>query len=502
MGQILLLLAFMTLCRIKSVEKLKEYSPGEFGKLVGLDRIPEVRCLRKKMDELCARKGAENWGAHLSRYWMNQEPDSVGTLYIDGHVHVYHGSLTRLPRRYVSRERLCLRGISDYWVNDSTGRPFFMVEKTVDPGLLKTLEFDILPRLLEDIPYQPTEKELDENPYICRFILVFDREGYSPDFFKRMWNDHRVACMTYHKHPGENWSEKDFQEHKVTMGNGEVVKMKLAEQGTLAGSGKKKCWVREIRKLTKSGHQTSIISTAYELSNGDLAVSMFSRWTQENFFRYMMQHFAIDALQEYGIEDISETEEVVNPDWRSLDSQRQSLNNKLRYRNAKFGNLILKSESENNDKQYSKWIKEKAELLEDIEKLKRELEKVKTDIKNVPRKIKISELDEKDKFQRLLPDKKRLMDTIKMIAYRAETSMAKLMVDDTVDMSKARSLLQALYKTEADIVPDYEKKRLRIRVHNCYQPSANKNIKKLLDKINKVETKYPGTELYLFYELR
>jgi hypothetical protein len=88
---VLLLLAFMALCRIKSTEKLRRDAPGELGKLLGLDRAPEVRCLRRKMDELSQDQGAEKWAAHLSKFWMEQEPESVGALYIDGHVRVYHG---------------------------------------------------------------------------------------------------------------------------------------------------------------------------------------------------------------------------------------------------------------------------------------------------------------------------------------------------------------------------------------------------------------------------
>jgi hypothetical protein len=49
-SHVLLLLALMALCRIKTTEKLRGHAPGEFGKLLGLDRIPEVRCLRKKMN--------------------------------------------------------------------------------------------------------------------------------------------------------------------------------------------------------------------------------------------------------------------------------------------------------------------------------------------------------------------------------------------------------------------------------------------------------------------
>ena len=140
--RILILLAFMALCRIKTVEQLRGHSPGEFGKIMGLDRAPEVRCLRKKMDEISGDNAAELWAAYLGKQWMEADPEAVGTLYVDGHVRVYHGDQTKLPRRYVSRERPCLRGITDYWVNDAVGRPFFVVEKVVDPGLLKTLRDD------------------------------------------------------------------------------------------------------------------------------------------------------------------------------------------------------------------------------------------------------------------------------------------------------------------------------------------------------------------------
>jgi hypothetical protein len=108
------------------------------------------------MDELGAEDRAERWAAYPGKYWMEQEPESVGALYVDGHVRVYHGRLTELPRRYVSRQRLCLRGITDYRVNDAIGRPFFVIEKEIDPGLLKTLKRDIVPGLLEEVPDQPS----------------------------------------------------------------------------------------------------------------------------------------------------------------------------------------------------------------------------------------------------------------------------------------------------------------------------------------------------------
>jgi prepilin-type processing-associated H-X9-DG protein len=88
---VLMLLGFMALCRIPSVEKLRGRPPGEFGRLPGLDRIPEVRCLRRKLTELGDGEAAAEWAAELSRQWLESSRDTVGVLYVDGHVRVYHG---------------------------------------------------------------------------------------------------------------------------------------------------------------------------------------------------------------------------------------------------------------------------------------------------------------------------------------------------------------------------------------------------------------------------
>jgi len=88
---------------------------------------------------------------------------------------------------------------------------------------------------------------------------------------------------------------------------GEQVSLSPAERGSWIGDRKSGLWVREIRKLTTSGHQVSLISTAFGGSAPQNAVGLFSRWSQENFFAYMMEHFAIDLLNEYRTEEIPET---------------------------------------------------------------------------------------------------------------------------------------------------------------------------------------------------
>ncbi len=497
--QVMVLLAYMALCRIKTAEQLQYQPPGELGKLLGLDRVPEVRCLRKKLAQLSGQDTPEKWAGLLSRDWMEDSPELAGTLYVDGHVRVYHGHQTELPRRYVARQRLCLRGTTDYWVNDALGQPFFVVERAIDHGLLEVLRSDVVPRLLQEVPRQPSKQELQEDPHLARFVIIFDREGYSPVFFKEMWEQHRVACITYHKFPKEDWPQEEFVETQLSLPNGEQVSLRLAERGSWIGDRKKGLWVREVRKLSRSGHQTSLISSAYGRGLED-AAALFSRWSQENFFRYMMEHFAIDALSEYRTEEITETNRpVVNPRWRELDRHSRSLKSKLTQRQARFAALTIHPES--NDKQRTKWEKSKAELLEEIEQLEHELAEVKAKMKETSKHVEWDKLPEEDKFSRLAPSRKQLVDTVKMVAYRAETAMTVIVREHLKREDDARSLLRELFRSEADLLPDTESGVLRVRVHGLANPRSNRAIAHLLDHLNAAEFTYPGTKMRLAYSL-
>jgi hypothetical protein len=497
---VIILLAYMALCRIKTVEQLQYRPPGELGKLLGLDRVPEVRCLRRKLAALSIDDAPEKWAGLLSRDWLETAPQLAGTLYIDGHVRLYHGDQTALPKRYVSRQRLCLRGTTDYWVNDILGQPFFAVERPIDHGLLEVLRSDIVPRLLRDVPGQPSAEDLAADRYRARFVIVFDREGYSPGFFKEMWQTHRIACITYHKFPKDDWPTTEFVEIEATLPNGERVSLKLAERGVWIGDKKSGLWVREIRKLTDNGHQVSLISTVFGGAALEDAVRLFSRWSQENFLRYMMEHFAIDLLNEYRTEEIPETKRpVVNPKWRELDRRKRSVKSKLIHRQARFAALTLHPESD--EEAHAKWERCKAELAEAIEQFENELTDINDQLKTTPGHLKWNELPATDKFERLAPSRKQLVDTVKMIAYRAETAMASIVRETLARIDDGRSLLRDLFCSEADLLPDVERGLLRVQVHPMSNPRSNRAIAHLLEHLTATEFTYPATNLRLVYSI-
>ena len=290
---ILLTLGFMALGRIRRPEGLRHIPPGELGKVIGLDRVPEVRTLREKVSLMAATGDPGGWMKELSKTWMENDPDEAGYLYVDAHIRVYHGHEANLPRRFVSRERLCLRGTSDYWVNDALGRPFFVVSKAVSDGLADSLLNDIVPDLRASVPQQPTDEELEKDPLLHRFVIVFDREGATHSLLSALWAQ-RIGALTYRKNVKDVWPESEFLEHEVAVPGGGSTRMKLAERETQLTAGKDSMAVTEVRRLTPSGHQTAIITTARRLEMTRIAGHMFARWCQENFFAYMMQHYDID----------------------------------------------------------------------------------------------------------------------------------------------------------------------------------------------------------------
>lgn len=493
---IFLLLALQALARIKSVEQLRYVAPGEWGKLLGLDRIPEVRTLRQKLGILCQEAGrALRWNTELAQEWIAGQRESEMIFYVDGHVRVYHGDLTPLPHHYVARERLCLRATTDYWINAMDGQPFVFVNKEVDPGLLATLRSDLVPWLETNAPASAQmQQRLRDDPRQHRFTLVFDREAYSPEFFAAMRLQH-IAILSYHKYPGEDWPVEEFAAGSVRLASGEEVTMKLAERGTRLSNH---LWVREVRKLSEGGHQTSILSTNYQADYTLLAVSMFARWSQENFYKYMRQHYSLDRLAEYGTEPVPDPIQTVNPAWRKLHAQIRTQGEKRRRQLALFGALDLSGLAE---KEVDGYEQKQGQLQEVIEDLDRQIQQLKAQRQQTPHHIAVKDLPESDRFSRLLTERKHFIDTIKLIAYRAETSMASLLRDKLSRADDARALLRQIYDTEVDLIPDLEKKTLTVRLHHLTQAAHDEAVRYLCDQLNATDTLFPDTELKLVYQL-
>jgi hypothetical protein len=221
--------------------------------------------------------------------------------------------------------------------------------------------------------------------------------------------------------------------------------------------------VREVRqRCEKSGHQSAILCTDYQADLTRVAIAMFARWCQENFFKYMREHYSIDRLIEYGTEALPHTTRVVNPAWREVYTQIRRHNGLLQSEIATFGNIHLTADLD--PAAVALCEQQKGTLRECIAARRTQIAELKARRKALPKHILIKDLPEEDRFSRLRAEKRHFIHTIKLIAYRAETAMAQIARETMARLDDARALMRQLYRSEVDLIPDHKNKTLTVRL--------------------------------------
>jgi hypothetical protein len=207
----------------------------------------------------------------------------------------------------------------------------------------------------------------------------------------------------------------------------------------------------------------------------------------------------LDALVQYGTEEIPATVTVLNPAWRDLNRQ-------VRHKQAECKSLqklqqdvgLVQPLSEEAMHHYEQ---HQGQLQARIEQLQPALEQLKQQRKQTPHHIAVQDLPEADRFTQLRTERKYFLDTIKMIAYRAETSMASTLRETLKRSDDARALLRQIYHTEADLTPDLQAKTLTVRLHHLTQAAHDAAVRYLCEELTATETTFPGTDLRLVYKL-
>ena len=132
----------------------------------------------------------------------------------------------------------------EFWVNNADGLPYFYVTGQVNEKLREVITTQLAPRLLELTDGRISQEDLAADELLPRFTIVFDREAYSPSFFRYLWEQFRIAVITYRKNVKDKWPEEDFTAYQVDT---EVeTTMYLCEKEVDLNGTK----MREVRKLT------------------------------------------------------------------------------------------------------------------------------------------------------------------------------------------------------------------------------------------------------------
>ena len=489
---ILLFVAFMTLARVRNPEGLRYQAPGEWGAILGLDRCPETKTLRRKIRLLTsAEHTVRDWQSALARTWATEHDDDWATLAVDGHVKVYTGRNGRLPKHFVARQKLCMPASVSYWINALGGTPLLCLHKALDPKLIKALEQDVVPHLMQLGVVPEAAPDLTRpDAGVPALTLVFDREGWSPDLFKRLAR-RGIACITWHKNfKGEDWPQEDFRTLEVPIhgpAGTSATTVDLAEQRIVLRNG---LTVRQIRRRLANGRQVPVVTTHPQMPLIQVAGAMFSRWSQENFFKYMREQFNLDSLPTHDLAPLDPDAQVVNPVRRALEKTIRRVRSRL----ATARNRLAEALQEHHRDTATR-------LQADANALAAELDQLTQQRADSSTHVRAGDLPEQDKLDALPVGGRLFLDVVRMIAYRAETRMMVPVITTQGKKPNARRLLRALLTSDANIIPQPAKRILRIQLLGLGSDACDRMLAPLVEELNATRTIYPGTDLRLVYEL-
>ena len=476
----LLTLLLMALWRIKRPEGLKEYSPQTLGQVLGLDRAPEVKTLRRKLARLAAAHRAVQFGRALAKRRVAARGAAWGFLYLDGHVRVYHGQ-HRLPKAHVARMRLSMPATSDYWLNDQSGDPVFVITAEANAGMVK-----MLPAVLAEVRALIGER---------RLTVVFDRGGYSPKLFRQIL-DANFDILTYRKGRLPRIPRKRFRKYR-TRQEGRTFTYVLADQEVRLLKGKLR--LRQITRLAEDGHQTPILTSRRDLPAAQVAYWMFGRWRQENFFKYLREEYALDALVEYAAVPDDANREVPNPAWAAVDAQLQQAQAHLDRLQSEYGLEALTNPELKRPTMRGFKIAQ-GKLSEQIWNAMQRVSRLEARRAAVPRRVPVQAVT-KEPVVKLAPERKHLTNLIKMVAYQAESDLLRAVashyrrVDD-----EGRTLIQSALAGTADL--EVTKTELRVTLAPLSSAHRTRAIAALCQELNRMDTLFPGSPLRLRFAIR
>src|ERR1700730_15715198 len=477
----LLTLLLMALLRIKRPEHLKEKDPAAFGRLLGLDRAPEVKTLRRRLTRLAAHHCAERLGAELAGVRVDRRGHLMGFLYVDGHVRAYHGQRAISSNAYVARRHLAMPATTDYRVNDRSGDPLLVISGEVDAALTKAM-----PRLLREVREVAGER---------RVTIVFDRGGWSPKLFGAMIKD-GFDVLTYRKGRCRRINERRFVRRRAVL-DGCPVDYLLHDEPVRFLKGKLR--LRQVTRLCDGGHQTSVITSRWDLRDIDVAYRMFERWRQENFFKYIREELLLDALVDYQIEPEDPTRTIPNPERRALDKQIQAARADLAKLEREFGAAAAANAEQRRPTMRGFKIAH-GRLGKQLRKARAHLSRLLDQRRDIPKRVDLRELNERT-VVKLAKERKHLTDIIKMVAYQAESDLVALLRPHYARVDQeGRTLLHELFAAAGDIrVSDSELHFTSAPLSSPHRTLAAQALCKTLDQ---TATIFPGSRLRVRFSVR
>jgi transposase-like protein len=493
LGATLLTLVFLALAGEPRAEGATRVPPTALGRVLGLDRAPEVKTIRRKLDELAAAGKAAELMMALARRHAAARPDALGFLHVDGHARVYYGT-RQVQKTHVAPLKFPAPATMETWVTDQDGDPVFMVIAEPSDSLAGELR-----RLLPSLRQVAGQGR--------RVTVCFDRDGWSPALFADI-TAAGFGLLTWRKGPAPDLPAEAFSTVACTDDRGRAHEYELADTTVTLSiiDGPRKGQTVTLRQVTRrvparagGTRQIHALTSRTDLTAGEVCWRLTSRWREENYFRYARTRFAHDALDSYAAGPDDPDRMVPNPAKKAAAARvRQAEAAAQAAETARDAALLqLRSPVPGQPAYLSNQVINA--LAAPVEAAWRELDEADQAAAAIPARIRLGALA--PDMVRLDAEVKQITHAIRMAAYNTETSLARALDGHYARAGdEAYAVIREALAVSGDIQPgDGE---LLIRLDPLTAPRRTQALAALCDQLTAARARYPGTDLVLRYEVK
>jgi transposase len=489
----LLTLVFLALAGEPRAEGATRVPPAALGRVLGLDRAPEVKTIRRKLGELAAAGKAADLIMALARRHAAARPQALGFLYVDGHARAYYGTRT-VQKMHIARLKFPAPATAETWVTDQDGEPVFMVAAEPSDSLAGELR-RLLPQLRQVVG--------DGR----RVTVCFDRGGWSPALFADI-TAAGFDLLTWRKGPASDVQADVFSTITCADDRGREHEYDLADTTiTLTISqGPRKGQTVPLRQVTRrvparggGTRQIHALTSRTDLAAGEVCWRLTSRWREENYFRYARTHFALDALDSHAATPDDPGRKVPNPAKKAAAAQARRAEILAAAAQAQRDASLAALRNPAPGQPVTITNQMLNALDAPVEAAHRELEAAEDAAAAVPARIRLGELA--PDMARLEAEVKQITHAIRMAAYNAETLLARALDGHYARAGdEAYALIREALTGSGDICPGNG--QLLIRLDPLTAPRRTQALATLCDQLNQAQARYPGTDLVLRYEVK
>jgi transposase len=489
----LLTLVFLALAGEPRAEGATRVPPAALGRVLGLDRAPEVKTIRRKLGELASAGKAAELIMALARRHAAARPDTLGFLYVDGHARVYHGT-RNVQKTHVARLKFPAPATMETWVTGQDGDPVFMVTAEPSDSLAGELR-----RLLPDLRAIAGQGR--------RVTVCFDRGGWSPALFADI-TAAGFDLLTWRKGPAPELPADTFTTITCADDRGRQHQYDLADTAVTLTihDGPRKGQAVSLRQVSRrvparggGTRQIHALTSRTDLPAGEVCWRLTSRWREENYFRYARTHFALDALDSHTATPGDPDRKVPNPAKKTAAAQVRRTEILAAAAQAQRDASLAALRNPAPGQPVTITNQMINALDAPVQAAYRELEEADKAAAATPARIPPGALA--PDMMRLEAEVKQITHAIRMAAFNAETALARALDGRYARAGdEACALIREALTASGDIRPGPG--QLLIQLDPLTAPRRTQALAALCDQLNQAASRYPGTDLVLRCEVK